>query len=160
MLFRSKARWSRALSKLADDETGMDVDRIRPTALEGDSLTRLQTFDVAGMRASRREAYLVYQRLLAGIPGLRPIHDTLPMGVIPYGFPVVLDARDRLKQALFAEGIQTVVHWDVPEEVTPSSFPESHALARCILTLPVDEQTGADGATRIAEAVRRILSRL
>ncbi|MBM3259470.1 MAG: DegT/DnrJ/EryC1/StrS family aminotransferase [Candidatus Sericytochromatia bacterium] len=150
-----RAAWQAAMARLAEDETGMDLSPLKPVALAGDALARLQDFDPVTWRASRREAYLVYQRGLKGLPGLEQVMPDLPPGVVPYGFPIRSEARAALKQLLLREGIETTVHWDVPNEVPAASFPDSHWLAKRILTLPAEGPDAASGARRAVEVLTR-----
>ncbi|MEB3298693.1 MAG: DegT/DnrJ/EryC1/StrS family aminotransferase [Candidatus Sericytochromatia bacterium] len=147
------AGWLDAMARLAADESAMDDSPIRPVALSGEPLARLQDFKVQDMRAGRRAGWRAYQDALADQPDIVQVLPELPPGVVPYGFPILTEARDELKAHLLQQGIQSTVHWDVPEEVPAASFPDSYWLASRILTLPLGGPTPEEDARKVAETL-------
>jgi dTDP-4-amino-4,6-dideoxygalactose transaminase len=79
-------------------------------------------------------------------------------------FVVRHPARDRLRQRLLAQGIETLIHYPVPIHLQPAyadlghrpgSLPVSERAAREVLSLPLYVGLGAARVERVAEAVRR-----
>lgn len=105
---------------------------------------------------------LNYNVLLDGIrsiPGLRPLHPDLPSTVCPFGLPVLIDDRDRVRARLAAGRAFCPVHWPVPASVPRTNFPEVHALAGRALTLPVDQRYGPEDMARLTTMLRSVKHR-
>jgi dTDP-4-amino-4,6-dideoxygalactose transaminase len=75
-------------------------------------------------------------------------------------------ARDRVRSALLALGIETGIHYPVPLHRQPcyaamglgeGSFPNSEAAAREVLTLPLHPQMTEAQVDRVASALERVL---
>jgi hypothetical protein len=105
-------------------------------------------FDYGDVARRRVANYAALLRRLGG----RALFPSLPPGVVPLGFPVKLAHRDRVRSALFAEGIYPPVHWDLAGHV-PAEFQDSHALSAQTLTLPCDQRAGEDDMARLAALV-------
>ena len=73
------------------------------------------------------------------------------------GFPIRHPDRDRIREALFVEGIYPPVHWDLRGSV-PEDFAESHRLAGHILTLLCDQRYGRGDMERMTACVRKALT--
>lgn len=99
--------------------------------------------------SSRRIAN--YRTLLVDLEHLA-LFPILPEGVVPLGFPVRLEDRDRIRQRLFDHQIFPPVHWDIRRFI-PVSFQASHRLSRHILTLVCDQRYEAEDMHRTAEFV-------
>ena len=97
--------------------------------------------------SSRRIAN--YQSLLDDLEHLA-LFPYLPAEVVPLGFPVRLEDRDRIRQLLFDQQIFPPVHWDIRRFV-PESFQDSHRLSRHVLTLVCDQRYDAEDMHRTAE---------
>ena len=75
---------------------------------------------------------------------------------VPFGFPVRLRDCARVAQALAELGIFAARHW--PDlRCDPAAFPEAHALARAVLTLPCDQRYEVSDMRRVAAALREAL---
>lgn len=79
-------------------------------------------------------------------------------------FVVQVDDRDRLKEALSAQGIGTAIHYPVPIHLQPAArelgykrgdFPVTERQAARILSLPINQFLGADEIDRVIAAVNR-----
>lgn len=117
--------------------------------------------------ARRRAIAAVYERELAGIPGL-----TLPQ-VPEWAEPVwhlyvVRHAqRDMLAKALAERGIGTIVHYPVAPHLQPAyaelgykqgDFPLAEAIHREVLSLPIGPTMTLEQAAEVAAAIRQILA--
>ncbi len=94
-----------------------------------------------------------YKYLLQSLPSLA-IFPALPEGVIPLGFPIRAQERDRIRQALFDAAIYPPVHWPI-KDIVPGYFQDSHELAGHIMTLPCDQRYTLKDMARVAETVRQ-----
>lgn len=94
-----------------------------------------------------------YQQLSSALSDLA-LFPCLPDGVVPLGFPIRVQDRDRVRQALFSQEIYPPVHWAIGG-VVPEEFQGSHRLSAEIMTLPCDQRYGLDEMDRIASAVSR-----
>ncbi len=129
----------------------------------------LQLKYVDGEIAKRREVAETYRRELAGIPGLRLLHD-LPQVVHNYSyFPVFVDeaafglSRDALYERLKAHGIfgrryfypliSSFPMYEHLPSAAPGNLPVANAIANQVLCLPIYAELGAESARRIAETV-------
>ena len=109
-------------------------------------------FDYDEIARRRRENYAHLTDSLGSLAHLGP----LPPDVVPIGFPIAVDERDRVRAALFADEIYPMVHWELGGFV-PEEFGESHSLSARMLTLPCDQRYGPDDMNRIAARVTEAL---
>lgn len=98
----------------------------------------------------RRENFLMLWHLMPQFA----FSSHITPGVVPLGFPIVLENRDEVQQALFAERIYPPVHWHLAGHV-PSEFTAAHQLSARIMTLPCDQRYDAADMQRMAEIVLR-----
>ncbi|MCB2209899.1 DegT/DnrJ/EryC1/StrS family aminotransferase [bacterium] len=99
----------------------------------------------------RRENYKLLLKALENIA----LFPELPDNVVPLGFPVRIDNRDKVREALYSYQIYPPVHWTM-HEIIPSTFKESHALSNNIMTLPCDQRYNRLSIEKIIEAVREV----
>lgn len=109
-------------------------------------------FDYAAIAQRRRENYLRLKQHLAGIA----LFPDLPPDVVPLGFPIRLEARDRVREALFAAQIYPPIHWPVAD-IVPEQFAESHQLNREMMTLPCDQRYDSSDMDRMAEIILQMV---
>jgi dTDP-4-amino-4,6-dideoxygalactose transaminase len=134
-----------------EDAAEADLDAASP--LEGASelaLRLLALLDLSELAARRRANYGLLAEAFAEDGGLRaaalPLRPVLPERVSPLVFPVVAaqERRDAIRDQLRARHVFTPVHWPLPDDVDLAEFPESAALSRSIIGLPVDQRYGPD----------------
>lgn len=103
--------------------------------------------------ATRRRANWQYLNdlLAKHVKMLMPV---LPTDVVPLGYAVRLQDRDRIRTALAAERIFCPVHWALPVEVSGRRFPDAVSLAETCLTLPIDQRYGPDDMVRMADTLK------
>lgn len=94
----------------------------------------------------RRDNFLFLADRLSHIA----IFPKLPDMVVPLGFPVSVDNRDRVRSHLIERKIFPPVHWELDGSV-PEKFTASHALSKSILTLPCDQRYNEPHMKRIVE---------
>lgn len=80
-----------------------------------------------------------------------PLYDSLPPDVCPLGFPIRSFDREALRARMISNRVYPPVHWHLPKEVDPESFPDSARLAEEELTLPIDQRYSLGDMERILE---------
>lgn len=91
--------------------------------------------DHAALASARRANYQAWLRLVAGLPGLRPLYPELPDGVVPYVFPVLLDQPGRHFPVLKRLGFP-IYRW---EYLGPSDCALSRDYGLSLWQLPVQQ---------------------
>jgi len=103
----------------------------------------LQDYDLYQISQNRRTnaKYLLEALRSSDLP-VRPLFDYLPDGVVPQSLPVVIErgSRDHLYFAMNAAGYGVVsLYHTLIRQITREDFPDSHALSRKIMNLPVHQ---------------------
>ena len=118
--------------------------------------------------ACRRQAADQYQQLLQGLSLDLPVEPEDRKHVY-HLYVVRTDQRDRLRQALENQGIETGVHYPVPLHLQkaytwmgyhPGSFPNAELSARTILSLPMHPYLQGDQIGEVSRACEQSLSDL
>jgi dTDP-4-amino-4,6-dideoxygalactose transaminase len=113
----------------------------------------------------RREAAALYRDALAGLPVELPPDDPQDGMQVFHLFAVEVDDRDRVRDALRAEGIGAAVHYPRPAHLNPAwaqlaakgDLPAAERLAERTLSLPMFPGiTGAE-VERVAEVLRGVV---
>lgn len=126
---------------------------VGPFAMSELSRVLLQNnFDYSAIAQRRADNY----RALADKLGNLALFPYLPEQIIPLGFPIRTQERDRVRQALFAHEIYPPVHWPI-QGVVPKEYGDSHKLASEIMTLPCDQRYDGDDMDRVARLVAEVL---
>lgn len=129
-------------------------------AVSGLTMRLLKTFDMADIVARRRDNFNLFLNVLSGTKGIKPLFETLPEGICPLYFPVIVKERACLFQRLNELSIAAVEWWsgyhrDLPwDEYADACFLKDHVLA-----LPVHQQLNSEHITFIAEKVRAIVKK-
>lgn len=112
--------------------------------------------NLSDVKAQRRDNYLGFQEFLkdSGSPRARPLWESLPEGVCPLGFPVLVEDRDSIRDRLYRAGIGTRTMWarlpQGPEKVCEDvAFLRDH-----LLIFPLHRKLSAGHAKRLREVVR------
>ena len=137
---------------------------------------RLDTIQAAVLRVklphldawNKRRQYLaeMYRERLAGLPLklAAPVQDGRH---VYHLFVIEVDERDRLRNALSAEGIETGIHYPIPLHQQRAlsalgflvgAFPNSERLATTSLSLPMYPELPDEHLERVAAAIRRHLT--
>jgi len=85
------------------------------------------------------------------------IYSDLPNDVVPLGFVIRLANRDMVRCRLAEQRIFCPVHWQLPSDISPKSFPEAAKLSKTILTLPIDQRYDEHDMARIADTLIKIV---
>ncbi|MBI4247253.1 MAG: DegT/DnrJ/EryC1/StrS family aminotransferase [Candidatus Rokubacteria bacterium] len=125
---------------------------------------KLRWLDAAN--AQRRKVALLYEQALADVPGVElPSH---PAHVLPvwHLYVIRVEHRDRLRERLAVDGIDTGLHYPIPVHLQPAyrhlghrpgDFPTAERLAARILSLPFFPDMSEAQVARVAAAVRSAL---
>jgi dTDP-4-amino-4,6-dideoxygalactose transaminase len=126
------------------------------------AVLRLKLKRLAAWNAARRENAGLYDRLLAGIPGVETVRQAAYAQSVYHLYVILTDDRDGLQQFLAEKGIGTGLHYPLPLHLQqayaamghrPGDFPVSERTAARLLSLPMyAELTRAE----IEEVVDRI----
>jgi dTDP-4-amino-4,6-dideoxygalactose transaminase len=117
--------------------------------------------------ATRRRHAERYERLLGGTGAATLVLPERAPGHVFHQYVVRLPARDRVRAALAAEGIETQVYYPIPLHLqpcfaalgyAPGAFPEAERASRESLALPLYPELGDDAAAVVAAALVRALA--
>ncbi|MFA5893643.1 MAG: DegT/DnrJ/EryC1/StrS family aminotransferase [Candidatus Margulisiibacteriota bacterium] len=97
------------------------------------SVKKIEQTDEARLVAGRRRNFQFYLMNIANLGGVSPIFNSLPAGVDPFAFPVLLNGRDQVVDRLKRKGI----YLEATFSDSPSSDPGAKYLADHLLSLPV-----------------------
>jgi len=103
---------------------------------------------------ARRENFEHLHSLLA--PGVRGVIDTLPPGVCPLSYPVLVRDKPAVHARLLAEGLDTVTFWSIDNPDIPRGrFPHVDFLRSHLLEVPIHQVL----RPRHVEYVARMINR-
>lgn len=116
----------------------------------------LQTaFDYSSIAQARRANFLLLSQRLEE----HALFRTLDVETVPLGFPIVVENRDVVRQALFEYKVFPPIHWMIAECVPPD-FAGSHKLSSDIMTIPCDQRLQEEDIQRIVDVLLAIMGRL
>jgi hypothetical protein len=115
-----------------------------------------RTVDAAEIVGARRRNYfLLLGRLRDRVP---PVFGEVPAGACPLFYPLLCEDKAAVAARLLARGIETVDFWREGHALCPAhEFPETAALRRRVLELPVHQDLGPEDMARIARDVQEVL---
>jgi perosamine synthetase len=97
----------------------------------------MQNLDFKEITSTRIKNFKYLSQKLKYIPQIRPIYPSIPIGVCPSGYPVLIENRDAILKKLRKKGIMIPVHWELPAIISKDEFPVSYYLSKHEFTLPV-----------------------
>jgi dTDP-4-amino-4,6-dideoxygalactose transaminase len=101
------------------------------------SLKIIREIDFKDVYEQRRANFKFISEKVKDLEGIEPIYKQLPDEVCPWGFPILVNNRERLRRYLRRRGITLPIHWILPRHIPLDDFPDSRFLSEHILTLPV-----------------------
>ncbi len=114
---------------------------------------RLDAREIVAIR--RRNYFLLLGRLRDRVP---PVFGEIPAGACPLFYPLLCDDKAAVSAKLLARGIETVDFWREGHAACPSdAFPETAALRRRVLELPVHQDLAPEDMATLARAVKEAL---
>ena len=150
-----------APSAAADGEAVVPLCR----GISGPARRMLSAVDVPESCRRRQENFALWLDLARTLPGVVPIYETLPPGVVPYHFPVRVPDRRTLLRRMSRGGVfleptfdQAPIRHRSVVTNRQEFFPVTECLAREIVSLPVYQELGAGILASLAAAIRRELN--
>lgn len=134
----------------------------RMDALQG-AILRVKLRHLEAWNEARRLHAAEYDRQLAGSGVITPAVDP-ELQHAYHIYAVRTTERDELRSSLHARGIETAVHYPLPIHLQPAyaglgyrdgDFPQSEALAREVMSLPIYPELTIEAVRCVAEAVGR-----
>jgi perosamine synthetase len=122
-------------------------------------LTRriLRGQDIGQIIADRRRNYLFLLEQLRDLS--KPLFATLPPGVVPLFYPMLVDDNRLAAQRLVARGIEAVDFWRAFHPACPAAeFPEVAGLRTSMMEIPCHQDLTLKTMKRIAACVRDVLT--
>lgn len=112
----------------------------------------LERFDYADIVARRRANFL---RLLARLGGrATPLHDSLPEGVCPLFFPLLVPDKASAVRDLAARGVEAIEFWNYGDPAAEEErFGDIRELRRHVIELPVHQDLEERHIDHVARAV-------
>jgi dTDP-4-amino-4,6-dideoxygalactose transaminase len=108
------------------------------------------------VKARRRNWFLLFSRLRDVAP---PVHGELPAGTCPLFYPLVCPDKEEVARRLAARGVETVDFWRDGHPACPrDEFPETEALRRRVLEIPLHQDLGPEEMAYLTAAVEEALS--
>ena len=143
-------RWAVGDSKFKPGELQLGMSAL--------SAHLLRRFDFSQVVARRRANF---RRLAERLEGsATPLFATLPDGVCPLFFPILVPDKHAAAQALLARGIGAVEFWNRGAIDACDEGRDARFLRRHLLELPIHQDIGAAQLEAIADAVGRLGLRL
>ena len=113
--------------------------------------------DVARIIARRRRNYLFLLEQLRDLS--EPMFATLPAGVVPLFYPMLVDDNRSTVERLVARGIEAVDFWrDFHPACPAAEFPEVATLRRSVMEVPCHQDLTLPTMAKIAACVRDVLT--
>jgi len=110
-------------------------------------------FDYEEIKRKRRLNYRILNKKLSKLA----VFPDMDENVVPIGYPITLDNRDKVRRVLFKKKIYPPIHWDI-QNIVPNNFIESHHLSQRIMTLPCDQRYNEDDMNFIADTFLGIIN--
>jgi perosamine synthetase len=118
----------------------------------------LRQVDVEGVIARRRRNYQLLDAAMAKMPQVRPLYSSLPEGVCPVVYPLVVPQRTRIAQLLNSCGINASAFWHgYHRAVYYPEFTEAAWLKENVLALPIHQSFGEAHICYIVQKLQELL---
>jgi hypothetical protein len=112
----------------------------------------LERFDYDEVQRKRREHFEELGRLLGDV--VTPVHRTLPDGVCPLFFPILVNDKRRVAEGLWSRGIEAVEFWNYGDSVADGPRAAgARFLRKHVLELPIHQGLSESHITYLAEQV-------
>ena len=127
-------------------------EKLNNKSISGIAGRMLGTFSAEFIIKKRRENFLHLGALLEHLREVKPLFTSLPEGVCPLHFPVIVKNRDEIKAQLFARAVDAASFWrGYHRELPWDDFPDACYLKAHILALPIHHKLGENDMTYIAK---------
>jgi dTDP-4-amino-4,6-dideoxygalactose transaminase len=121
----------------------------------------LRNADIPEIIRRRHENYSQLSRALSALDGLSALSRTLPEGLCPWAFPVVVPDRPGFVSRMRELGIpaftwEGVIHPDLPL----AEFPDADFLYHNLVLLPMHQSISREDIKAIARTAEQVLAEL
>ncbi|NQV09152.1 DegT/DnrJ/EryC1/StrS aminotransferase family protein [Candidatus Woesearchaeota archaeon] len=149
----SLRRLSRWIYVLCEDK--LIANYKKPARMSLLSKFFLRKQDFKNILKKRRENY---DYLLKNIKekGFKVLIKELPKNVCAFGFPIICEDREKIKQILIENKIYPPVHWELPKEISKKQFPVSYDVSESILTIPIDQRYNVEDMKRVVKVLENV----
>jgi dTDP-4-amino-4,6-dideoxygalactose transaminase len=153
--FQQKAARHPGLDDLSDMPADYYFNRkLANAAITRISLNLLQTVNAGWVVEQRRKNYLYFLQTLDLSPTEKPLYSSLPDGVCPLVFPLLVQERQTWMDMLKARGIDAYPWWAGRHRgCSWDNFPEADHLKQNLLGLPVHQNLSVEQRSLIADTV-------
>ena len=136
-------------------DIGFNLDEV-DLAMSGLSMRLLQRFDFDEIRRRRVENYM---RLDAALPpSVARVFDTLPDGVCPLFFPILVEDKQAAARALQQRGIDALEFWNDSVESGAEMGRDARCLRAHVLELPIHQDLTPRHIAHLARQVAALHS--
>ncbi|MBW2995892.1 DegT/DnrJ/EryC1/StrS family aminotransferase [Candidatus Woesearchaeota archaeon] len=106
----------------------------------------------------RRENFLFLLNALKGSK-VEALIKELPAGVCPLFFPVLHENKLEIREKLWRDGIETLLHWNkiLPEQLELNKYPDTKYLADRQFSIPIHQDLKKKHMEYIAEKLKEII---
>lgn len=129
------------------------IDYKKPASMSWIGRWLLAKSPIKEITSARRENFSYLLKHLPHNAHIKPLFTTLPEGVCPLGFPIVVSNRDAIKQKLIANNIFPPIHWNLTEAVDHKQYNKSWKLSLHIITLPIDQRYNIQDMERMLKCL-------
>lgn len=127
----------------------------KPAKMSRTSNILLDKFDYIAIINQRRKNFVYLLDNLQSETNIKPLFETLPIGMCPIGFPIIVSNRDELKEKLIENDVYPPIHWELPKEIRKNDFPISWNISEHILTIPLDQRYTIKDMKYIVSIIRQ-----
>ena len=152
---RSEEWWGPAVGGLSSGRTGDFDPRWVDRRMSQTSRLLMGSASRRRLAEARRRNYQVLLERLSGLPGARPLFPTLPDGVVPLAFPLLVDEPEPIFHSLKLQGVPIMRFGEfLAEEIDERGYPEAVGLSRRVLQFPCHQEMRAAELDWLAETIR------
>lgn len=131
---------------------------IKPMSWISHRALRSQNF--AECPRARKRNFNWWLERLQGFPGVKPVFDSLPEGVVPFSFPVLVQNRDIVRERMRRRGVYLGAGFPEAPVVPPTlanDFANSRYFAENLLELPVHQNLCTQHLEKVAALLTVLL---
>ena len=122
----------------------------------------LRSSNWQGIMAARRRNFVALDRSLRETTVLRKVYSSLPDGVCPWGYPVLLRDRVQHEQALRARGVPLFTFGEVLHPLLTGADPQAgkdaEDLSSRLMVLPIHQNLSVDAVSQYANEINDYLA--
>ena len=143
---------------LAINNSKIEIPNNLKDDINSESLAAYRRADWGGISATRRTNFKYLARKLGKI---KPFYKTLPEGIVPMNFPVIIDMknRDEVYFKLRDWGVPAVsLYYRLISEIDKSEYPASYRVSSHILNLPIHQSLTISDMDQVTDKLYRAIS--